>query len=66
MKGNARYQGGAITAQGRPDFIIGRYVQVPEWQQEFYIAGVQHSFQAKGAPSPSWQSQLTVARGISI
>ncbi len=53
---------GTIQVHGQPEWIPGRYLEIPNVGR-YYIQGVQEQFQAVGAAQPSWQATLSVTRG---
>lgn len=59
MRHNHAFESGEITVHGDPDLTIGRYILVPEWQEEFYVTGVNHTF----IQYQSWETDVTVIRG---
>lgn len=59
---NQTLASGTITVHGDPAWMPGRYVEIPAVGR-YYLQGVQETFQAIGAPSPSWTATLSVTRG---
>ncbi len=53
---------GTITVHGQPEWIPGRYLDIPDVGR-YYLQGVSEQFQAVGAASPSWLATLSVVRG---
>jgi len=53
---------GTITVHGQPEWIPGRYLDIPDVGR-YYLQGVSEQFQAVGAASPSWMATLSVVRG---
>jgi len=59
---NQTLASGTITVHGRPYWMPGRYLTIPQVGR-YYLQGVQETFQAVGAPAPSWIATLSVVRG---
>jgi hypothetical protein len=59
---NQTLASGTITVHGQPEWIPGRYLEIPDVGR-YYLQGVQETFQAVGAPQPSWLATLSVTRG---
>lgn len=59
MRDNPRFEQGTFTVHGHEKYAIGQYATLPQWDTEYYIAGVQHNY----VQYQTWQTQLSVERG---
>ncbi len=59
MQDNAKFKSGQLVVHGSEDLVIGNYAKVPEWNEEFYLSTVAHTY----VYPQSWQATLGVVRG---
>lgn len=54
-----QHWGGDAQCHGRPDIMVGEYLDLPEWGKRFYVEGVTHRF----VFPESYSTQLRLTRG---